>query len=111
MIHSYLPWHHPAEWRTRPWMQDADRAVTYGDAARWTDAVAGQLSERGVGAGDVVAVMLANRVELPIVMMAAWRIGAAVTPVNPTLTTSEAAYQIEDAAAKLVVHDAIGADL
>jgi hypothetical protein len=33
MIHSYLPWHHPIEWRSRPWLQDVDRAVTYTDAA------------------------------------------------------------------------------
>jgi hypothetical protein len=33
MIRSYLPWHHPIEWRSRPWLQDVDRAVTYTDAA------------------------------------------------------------------------------
>jgi acyl-CoA synthetase (AMP-forming)/AMP-acid ligase II/anaerobic selenocysteine-containing dehydrogenase len=111
MIHSYLPWHHPTEWRLRPWLQDVDRAVTYGEGAEWTERIAAQLTRAGVTAGDVVAVMLANRVELPIVTMAAWRIGASVTPVNPALKTAEALYQIGDAAAKLVVHDKIDADL
>jgi long-chain acyl-CoA synthetase len=111
MIHSYLPWNHPIEWRSRPWLQDVDRAVTYGEGAEWTERIAAQLTRAGVTAGDVVAVMLANRVELPIVTMAAWRIGASVTPVNPALKTAEALYQIGDAAAKLVIHDMIDADL
>jgi len=38
-------------------------------------------------------------------MFAAWRLGAAVTPVNPALTAQEARYQIDDAGATLVVAD------
>lgn len=111
MIHTYLPWNRPAGWRHRPWLRDADKELTYGDAACWIDAVAAQLDARGLRPGDVIAVMLSNRVEFPIIMMAAWRLGAIVTPVNPTLTAAEAGYQIEDAAARLVVHDDIAADL
>jgi len=44
-------------------------------------------------------------------VMAAWRLGAIVTPVNPTFTTDEAGHQIADAAARLVVHDRVRADL
>ena len=54
------------------------------------------LRASGVGAGDVVATMLTNRVELIVVMFAAWRVGAALTPINPSLTASEAVFQIED---------------
>ena len=39
-------------------------------------------------------------------MFAAWRLGAAVTPISPTLVPAEAAYQITDADAKVVVVDA-----
>jgi acyl-CoA synthetase (AMP-forming)/AMP-acid ligase II len=38
-------------------------------------------------------------------MFAAWRLGAAVTPVNPALTGQEARYQIGDAGASVVVAD------
>ena len=42
-------------------------------------------------------------------LFAAWRLGAAVTPISPTLVPAEAAYQITDAGAKiLVVDDAAG---
>ena len=63
------------------------------------------LDEKGVSVGDVVAIMLPNRVEFVVAMFAAWRLGAAVTPISPTLVPAEAAYQIEDAAAKVVIVD------
>lgn len=67
-------------------------------------AAAGVLSGRGIGGGDVVALMLPNQVEFVVAMFAAWRLGAAVTPINPTLTVKEATHQIIDSGSKLVVH-------
>ncbi|WP_433634883.1 class I adenylate-forming enzyme family protein [Nocardia sp. CA-120079] len=61
------------------------------------------LQANGVGSGDVVAVVLPNRLELVIILFAAWRLGAAITPINPALTDDEARYQIEDSAAKIVI--------
>ena len=63
------------------------------------------LAEKGVSAGDVVAIMLPNRVEFVVALFAAWRLGAAVTPISPTSVPAEAAYQIADAAAKVVIVD------
>ena len=77
--------------------------------AEFADAVlraSAVLDEKGVSVGDVVAIMLPNRVEFVVAMFAAWRLGAAVTPISPTLVPAEAAYQIEDAAAKVVIVDA-----
>jgi len=52
MIHSYWPWHHPIEWRSRPWLQDVDRAVTYGDAAtRLLEDATAVLTTYGIEAG------------------------------------------------------------
>ncbi len=81
--------------------QDLDNA---GFADRVT-AVAAVFAATGLGRGGVLAIMLPNRVELITSMFAAWRLGAAVTPVNPALTAQEARYQIEDAGATLVVAD------
>ncbi|WP_340379876.1 AMP-binding protein [Streptomyces sp. SS7] len=63
------------------------------------------LRAHGIGAGDVVAIVLPNRLEFVVIMFAAWRLGAAVTPVNPGLTDAEARHQIEDSAAKAVITD------
>lgn len=56
-------------------------------------AAAGRLAALGVGNGDLVAIALPNRIELVIALFAAWRLGAAVTPVNPALTPAEMQYQ------------------
>src|SRR5580704_4591644 len=72
-------------------------------------AVAAVLAAAGLGRGDVLAIMLPNRVELVTSMFAAWRLGAAVTPVNPALTEQEARYQVDDAGANVVVADAASA--
>jgi acyl-CoA synthetase (AMP-forming)/AMP-acid ligase II len=68
-------------------------------------AVAALLADAGLRRGGVLAIMLPNRVELVTSMFAAWRLGAAVTPVNPALTGQEARYQIGDAGASVVVAD------
>ncbi|MFX5566750.1 AMP-binding protein, partial [Acinetobacter baumannii] len=61
------------------------------------------LHSRGIRKGDVVAVVLPNRVELVVLLFAAWRLGAAVTPVRPDATEDELRYQILDAGARVVV--------
>ncbi|MEU5757425.1 AMP-binding protein [Nocardia sp. NPDC047648] len=66
-------------------------------------AAAAVLSANGVGEGDVVALVLPNRLEFVVILFAAWRLGAAVTPVKPDSTFEEARYQIEDCRAKVVV--------
>jgi len=63
------------------------------------------LVELGIGRGDVVAVVLPNSVDLVTVMFASWRLGVALTPVNPALTKHEAQHQITDSGARLVVVD------
>lgn len=61
------------------------------------------LRDFGIGPGDVVAVRLRNRAEFVIVLFACWRLGAAVTPVNPTLTEPETVRQLDDSGARLLV--------
>ncbi|MFD1860800.1 AMP-dependent synthetase [Aeromicrobium camelliae] len=103
---GYLPWGGSTELRNRRneiGLRDDRVELTYAEFDDWTAAFAEQLSEHGLGAEDVLAIMLPNRVELLVAMFAAWRLGAVATPVNPTFTDHEADYQIRDSAAKLVV--------
>ncbi len=62
-----------------------------------------RLAEFGVEPGDVVGLLLPNRVELVVAVFAAWRLGAAVTPINPALAPPEIAYQAADAGARVLV--------
>ena len=63
------------------------------------------MAAHGVSAGDVVAIMLPNRASYIVALFAAWRLGATVTPISPTSMPAEAAYQIADADAKVLVAD------
>src|SRR3954470_2328891 len=61
------------------------------------------LRGQGVSAGDVVAIMLPNTTAFVVSLFAAWRIGATVTPINPSLTPAEVTYQVSDAGAKVLI--------
>jgi len=90
---------------------DDDRLeLTNAEFAARVRAAAHDFASRGVRAGDVVAVMLPNRVELVVVMFAAWRLGAALTPINPALTPAEVRYQLTDSASRLLVVDGAPVD-
>ena len=65
--------------------------------------VSRHLRDFGIGGGDVVAIRLRNRVEFVVVLFACWRLGATVTPVNPSLTDVEVARQLDDSGARLLV--------
>ncbi|MEU5846180.1 class I adenylate-forming enzyme family protein [Saccharopolyspora shandongensis] len=106
---GYLPWTRPGRDASRPCLRDARHEYSYAEVVRRVDAVAGQLAGRGIGAGDVVAAMLPNRIELLLVLLAAWRLGATATPLNPAFTANEAEFQLIDSGAKLVVNAGPGA--
>lgn len=101
---THLPWRRPDSYDTRPCVGDEQQELSYAEFDDRVEAVAEQFAEHGVGAGSVVAIMLANRVELLVSLVAAWRVGAAATPVNPVFTAVEADYQIADSGAVLVVN-------
>jgi acyl-CoA synthetase (AMP-forming)/AMP-acid ligase II len=90
----------------------ADDAVASSNA-EFADRVrraAGTLRGAGVGPGDVVAVALPNRSELVVALFAAWRLGAAVTPINPALTAAERQYQVDDASTAVVIGQDLDVD-
>jgi acyl-CoA synthetase (AMP-forming)/AMP-acid ligase II len=74
--------------------------TAFADAVRRATAT---LRAAGVGHGDVVAIKLPNTAVLVVGMFAAWRLGAAATPINPSLTAAEVEYQITDAAATVLI--------
>lgn len=80
--------------------------ITYRELADAVDAAAAGLAATGVRPGDVVAVMSHNQPRFPIALYAALRAGAAVTPVNPMLTTGELVKQLTGANASVLVSSA-----
>ncbi|KAA1398332.1 long-chain fatty acid--CoA ligase [Aeromicrobium ginsengisoli] len=84
-------------------VSDSARTFSNAELLDRVHAAAFHLRELGIGPGDVVALKLTNRVEFIVLLFAAWRIGATITPVNPSLTAGEVARQLDDSRTKLMV--------
>ncbi|MFT4299335.1 MAG: AMP-binding protein [Aeromicrobium sp.] len=103
MTLGHLPWKHPEHAADAVALADDQVQLTYAELEERSAAVAARFAEAGLGRGDVVAAMLPNRAELLLTILAAWRLGATATPVNPAFTAAEAGHQLGDSGAKLVV--------
>jgi long-chain acyl-CoA synthetase len=86
-----------------PAVADDDTALDNSQFLAAVQRASASLRGHGVSAGDVVAIMLPNTASFVVALFAAWRLGAAVTPINPSLTPVEVNYQVADAAATVVV--------
>ena len=84
-------------------VSDGTVSLTNTELLQRVRAAAAQLHELGLGTGDVVAVKLRNRVEFVVVLFASWRLGATVTPVNPSLTEAEVVRQLEASGARVLI--------
>ncbi|MDP5184223.1 AMP-binding protein [Blastococcus sp. BMG 814] len=101
---GYLPWERLRMSDDAPCVRDDDVELTRAQFRARIEAFAAQLAATGFGRGDVLAIMLPNRLELLVALFAAWRLGGAATPVNPAFTASEADHQITDSGAVVVVN-------
>ena len=79
---------------------------TFGKVNGNANKLARLFRERGLKAGDSLALICSNRAEFVEVLAATLRTGIRITPVNWHLTTDEIAYIIKDCEAKIVVGEA-----
>lgn len=85
---------------------DAGRTVTFAELRDRVHAAAAALRERGVVAGDVVAVSLPNVWEHVALELAIPLLGAVVMPLPLNLGSAERAWALERSGARLVVEPA-----
>jgi len=83
-----------------PALQFFGRETTYAEMAADIARVAGALAERGVKAGDPVAIVLPNCPQHIVAFYAVLRLGAVVVEHNPLYTPRELRKQFEDHGAK-----------
>ena len=74
---------YPAARSDRPALFDGDVTLTHGDLIARIEAAAGDLSARGVGAGDRVGLCARNSWRHVVAYLAILRAGAVWTPLNP----------------------------
>ena len=84
-------------------------SLSWADLDSAVDAVARALSGRGLVAGQRVAIIMANRIDLPIAYFGILRGGMVAVPMNPRSTTREIGRMLDDAKVKVVLCDESGA--
>ncbi|GAA4797993.1 hypothetical protein GCM10023200_37920 [Actinomycetospora chlora] len=98
--------------RDRVAVEAGGRRWTFAEVHRWARAVAAQLRERGVGAGDPVALYLGNGAAFVVADVAVALLGAVKVPVNTLLPEATVRYVVAAARVRLAVVDpALGVDL
>jgi acyl-CoA synthetase (AMP-forming)/AMP-acid ligase II len=78
-------------------------SLTYRELLDGVRRTAAGFAGLGIGKGDVVALWAPNSPQFAVVFHAAMRLGAIVTPANPSNTIRELEFQLRDAGAKLLV--------
>jgi fatty-acyl-CoA synthase len=92
-----------------PAVRDPDRDLDYAALEARAQRAAGALAARGVGPGDRVALLLANRTAYLEAVFAAARLGAIAVPLNTRLAGPEVAELLDDCRPAVLLHeDALG---
>lgn len=90
---------------SRDCLRDKGQSLSYGLVQRRSFQAARTLAAQGVQRGDRVALMCFNTPGFIYAMLGAWRLGAAIVPVNHKLQAPEVAYILEHSSAKLLIAD------
>ena len=77
--------------------------ITYGAFGKRVDNFRGGLAKLGVGQGDTVAIIAANRVEWAIAAYATYGLGARFCPMYETQKPDDWRYIVEDSGAKVLL--------
>ena len=90
---------------------DGDIHMSFRELDVLSNACARAMLAEGVETGDRVGLFLPNSSEFEIAAFGASKIGAVFTPMNPAYKEAEAAYQLGDSGAKILITTAEGAAL
>ncbi len=93
-----------------PAIKQGEHVLSYDALERAAARCATLLADRGVSAGDRVALIMPNVAYFPIAYYAILRLGAVVVPMNPLLKAGEVSYAWNDAGVKVAVVFALFAE-
>ena len=85
------------------WRFDPGQTLTFADVDRLTRGYAQVLSDRGVGPGDRVALLLSNEAAFPLTWIALSLLGAAAVPLNTQYQTADAEHVLRACRASAIV--------
>ena len=70
------------------------RVWAFGELIARSAGLSGALAARGVGRGDVVMMLVGNRIEWVLAMLACWRMGAIALPCNTQLRRRDLEFRV-----------------
>src|SRR6185436_11493737 len=79
--------------------------ISYAELDRCIGKVAGWLASRGIGPGDVVAVLMKNSTAFLELAFATSHLGAVFLPINYRLSSDEVGYIVGNSGAKILIAD------
>jgi long-chain acyl-CoA synthetase len=83
-----------------------DGALTFAELHRRAEALATALAAKGVRPGDRIAVTIPNRRQFAVALLAGWKLGATIAPLDPLLKIDERAEILADLAPAVLVDEA-----
>src|ERR687885_1441083 len=86
-----------------PLLHYFENSLTFAEVDRASDALAAAFVERGLARGDRVALYLQNVPQFLIGLLATWKFGGSVVPLNPMLKAQEVHYHLTDSGARALV--------
>ena len=92
MSTAYYAEHHGDQ----PAVIEADRVTTFAQLNAKANQLVRALRQRGLKAGDAVALLCSNRLEFVEVIVALERSGLRITPINTHLTGDEVGYILDN---------------
>lgn len=98
-------------WPDRPFLDDGATPIRYAQAARRSAALAGWLQELGLRAGDRLLIAAPNRLELPLLVFAALRLGAVFSLLPAQLQPAGLVKILDQCSPSLLLLDASTAAL
>jgi amino acid adenylation domain-containing protein len=96
-------WAQAARRPDAPAVADDSRALTYRELTDAADRAAGRLRAWGVGDGVPVGMRMRPSLDLVVAMLATWRAGGVLVPVDAALPAERVRTMLADAGAELVV--------
>ena len=80
-----------------------EKTLTYAELNDWSDRLAEELQRRGVGSGDVVALLAYRSIELYAAVYGILKSGAAYLPLDPEYPAARTEFVIKDAGVSIIV--------
>ncbi len=82
-----------------------DERITFRDFVERVERLAAGLADRGLGAGDPIALLLPNVPEFVIALYAITGMGAAIVPLNPQLKHDELKFRLQQTGVRGIISD------